>query len=71
MDYSGFKLNLDLEKPNLVGDFEKIKTSHSNIQTQNALYEKYARHNYLYVSLYFCDQEAKGLIDRINKTLDR
>ena len=68
-DYSGFKVGIDLNTPLLVGDFGEIQKSLSEISTKNSLYERYTRHNFQYLTLYFCDLEAKKLIHLIQENL--
>ncbi len=68
-DYSGFQVKLDLPTQDVVKDFEAIKSSLGEIRTRNTLNEEFARHNYIYITLYFCDIEAKKLMQLIQSAI--
>ena len=68
--YTGVSLNIDLEQPNIIGDYNKIIESLKLIKTKNSLNDKYARHYYQYLELFFCDVEAKKLIKLISESVN-
>ena len=69
-DYAGVRVKIDLPSSEAKEDIEKITASLSKINTKNKLYEKYVRHNFIYLTLVLCNVEAKGLIKKIGKALD-
>ena len=68
--YTGVSLSIDLEQPNIIGDYTKIIESLKLIKTKNSLHDKYARHFYQYLELFFCDVEAKKLIKLISESVN-
>jgi len=68
--YTGVSLSIDLEQPNIIGDYTKIIESLKLIKTKNSLNDKHARHNYQYLELFFCDVKAKKLIKLISESVN-
>ena len=68
-DYGGFRIGIDYSISSESGNFEEILESLNTIETKNVLYDKYARHSYVYLTLTMCDLEAKKLIKKIRSLL--
>lgn len=70
-DYSGFQVGLELKRSARYGNIEKVFSMLNKIESQNALYEKYARHNYLFLALHFGNREAKKLIRQVKTHIEK
>jgi hypothetical protein len=68
-DYTGFKVKYVSSVKSTVENFDEIAERFTEIATKNHLNSKYSRHNYINLTLTFCNIEAKDLIKKIEKTL--
>lgn len=64
-DYSGFQVGIDLQQTPKGEDFKSVLVSLNSIQTQNEMNDKYAFHNFIYLTLFLCNKESKKLIHSI------
>lgn len=70
-DYNvGAKYSSDRKNDETEQNIENVINSLYSIKTQNMLNDKYARHNYLYISLFLCSIEARQLSQKIDKTIN-
>ncbi|WP_157963155.1 DUF6090 family protein [Algoriphagus litoralis] len=70
LDYSGVKISMDFPGSQKSGDAQAIFESLAEISTKNTLFEKNARHNFIYTALILCNYEAKALVKRITAALE-
>ena len=70
LDYSGVKISMDIPSSQKSGDEVAVFESLKEISTKNTLFEKNARHNFIYTALILCNFEAKALVKRIKTALD-
>ena len=69
-DYTiGAKIKSDRKNTESEQNITNVVNSLSSIKTQNILKDKYARHNYLNLSLFICNIEAKSLYKTIEKSI--
>ena len=68
-DYAGFQVGVDLPSLHVGGNPEAVLTHLSQLATRNELYDRYARHTYLFLALSKCRIEAKALISEIDEKL--
>jgi hypothetical protein len=71
LDYSGVQISIDFPGSLKTGDAEAIFKSLAEISTKNSLFEKNARHNFIYTALFLCNFEAKTLVKSITTALDK
>lgn len=70
LDYSGVQVQMEMPKSEVSGDLEAIVSSLAEIETKNTLYDKNARHNFVFTALFMCNIEAKNLIEKIESALN-
>jgi hypothetical protein len=70
-DYAGFGVKIKGENSKDSEENINYVMEHlSDINIQNSLNDKFTRHNYLFISLTFCNKEAKSLAKKINQALE-
>lgn len=70
-DYSGFGVKINNKtKAEPTYNINLVLENLNNIHIKNTLNDKFARHNYLFLTLTICDFESKRLIKQINKALN-
>jgi hypothetical protein len=70
-DYAGFGVKIKSENSKDTEENINYVMEHlSDINIQNSLNDKFTRHNYLFISLTFCNKEAKSLVKKINQALE-
>lgn len=70
LDYSGIQVKLGFPESTKHGDLDAIFSSLSEIGTKNGLYDKFARHNFIFTTVFMCNFEAKNLIRKIQNELN-
>jgi hypothetical protein len=71
LDYSGIQITMGFPGSKKSGDAVAIFESLEEISTKNSLFEKNARHNFIYTALFLCNFEAKNLVKKISTALSK
>lgn len=71
LDYTGVQVQMEMPSSENSGNLNAIFSSLSEIETKNTLYDKNARHNYIFTAVFMCNFEAKNLIRKIEDALNK